>query len=223
MKKVLSLLIAATFASLVCVTAFAAEANSIDTEWNYCDITNFFAEDNENTVLTVVYDNSGASDPAGMNIGFKLEHTDWGTAVWPYFAADGTTGEITFTITRDELLKAGTEANGGAELGTIMWAQVENGSSGAKLVSVAYSAPASGDTAPDDITSDDTTNDDITSDDTTSDETNPEDTATDGAGNAGSETESDKGSPDTGVEDIAVAVGLAITAAGAIAVSRKRK
>lgn len=153
MKKLAALLVALSLS--VCataVTAMAADANPIDTEWNYCDITNFFDADNENTVLTVVYDNSAASDPAGMNIGFKLEHTEWGTAVWPYFAADGSTGEITFTITRDELLAAGKEANGGVDLGTMMWAQVENGSSGAKLVSVAYSAPVAD--APADDTAD---------------------------------------------------------------------
>ncbi len=142
MKKLAALLLALTLSlGTLAAVATAADANPIDTEWNYCDITNFFDADNENTVLTVVYDNSAATDPAGMNIGFKLEHTEWGTAVWPYFAADGTTGEITFTITRDELLAAGKEANGGADLGTMMWAQVENGSSGAKLVSVAYSEP----------------------------------------------------------------------------------
>lgn len=44
-----------------------------------------------------------------------------------------------------------------------------------------------------------------------------------GASDAGTTTGADKGSPDTGVEGIAVVAGLAVIAAGAVAISRKRK
>lgn len=44
-----------------------------------------------------------------------------------------------------------------------------------------------------------------------------------GASDAGTTTGTDKGSPDTGVEGIAVVAGLAVIAAGAVAISRKRK
>ena len=53
-----------------------------------------------------------------------------------------------------------------------------------------------------------------------------EDTTTEEAPAAGAvdaETDSSKGSPDTGVEDVAVVAGLAIVAAGAVLVSKKRK
>jgi hypothetical protein len=43
------------------------------------------------------------------------------------------------------------------------------------------------------------------------------------AGDVAADTDSTKGSPDTGIEDVAVVAGLAIVAAGAIAISRKRK
>lgn len=43
------------------------------------------------------------------------------------------------------------------------------------------------------------------------------------AGNVDADTDSSKGSPDTGVEDVAVVAGLAIVAAGAVLVSKKRK
>ena len=43
------------------------------------------------------------------------------------------------------------------------------------------------------------------------------------AGDVAGETDSSKGSPDTGVEDVAVVAGLAIVAAGAVLVSKKRK
>lgn len=43
------------------------------------------------------------------------------------------------------------------------------------------------------------------------------------AGDVAAATSSTKGSPDTGVEDVAVAAGLAIVAAGAVLVSKKRK
>ncbi len=43
------------------------------------------------------------------------------------------------------------------------------------------------------------------------------------AGDVEASTESSKGSPDTGVEDVAVVAGLAIVAAGAVLVSKKRK
>ncbi len=42
------------------------------------------------------------------------------------------------------------------------------------------------------------------------------------AGDVAGETDSSKGSPDTGVEDVAVVAGLAIVAAGAVLVSKKR-
>ena len=42
-------------------------------------------------------------------------------------------------------------------------------------------------------------------------------------GDVDAETDSSKGSPDTGVEDVAVVAGLAIVAAGAVLVSKKRK
>ena len=43
------------------------------------------------------------------------------------------------------------------------------------------------------------------------------------AGDVDAATDSSKGSPDTGVEDVAVVAGLAIVAAGAVLVSKKRK
>ncbi len=43
------------------------------------------------------------------------------------------------------------------------------------------------------------------------------------AGEVDAATDSDKGSPDTGIEDVAVVAGLAIVAAGAVLVSKKRK
>ena len=43
------------------------------------------------------------------------------------------------------------------------------------------------------------------------------------AGDVAGATDSSKGSPDTGVEDVAVVAGLAIVAAGAVLVSKKRK
>lgn len=43
------------------------------------------------------------------------------------------------------------------------------------------------------------------------------------AGNVDAATDSSKGSPDTGVADVAVVAGLAIVAAGAVVVSKKRK
>ena len=43
------------------------------------------------------------------------------------------------------------------------------------------------------------------------------------AGDVAGTTDSSKGSPDTGVEDVAVVAGLAIVAAGAVLVSKKRK
>ncbi len=43
------------------------------------------------------------------------------------------------------------------------------------------------------------------------------------AGDVAASTDSSKGSPDTGVEDVAVVAGLAIVAAGAVLVSKKRK
>ncbi len=43
------------------------------------------------------------------------------------------------------------------------------------------------------------------------------------AGDVEASTDSSKGSPDTGVEDVAVVAGLAIVAAGAVLVSKKRK
>ena len=49
----------------------------------------------------------------------------------------------------------------------------------------------------------------------------PADDAT--AGDVDASTDSSKGSPDTGVEDVAVVAGLAIVAAGAVLVSKKRK
>jgi len=53
----------------------------------------------------------------------------------------------------------------------------------------------------------------------------PADDATDApaAGDVAGATDSSKGSPDTGVEDVAVVAGLAIVAAGAVLVSKKRK
>ncbi len=42
-------------------------------------------------------------------------------------------------------------------------------------------------------------------------------------GDVDAATDSDKGSPDTGIEDVAVVAGLAIVAAGAVLVSKKRK
>ncbi len=52
-----------------------------------------------------------------------------------------------------------------------------------------------------------------------------DDVATDApaAGDVDASTDSSKGSPDTGVEDVAVVAGLAIVAAGAVLVSKKRK
>ena len=50
-----------------------------------------------------------------------------------------------------------------------------------------------------------------------------EDTAAPEAGDVDAATDSSKGSPDTGVEDVAVVAGLAIVAAGAVLVSKKRK
>ncbi|MBQ7835417.1 MAG: hypothetical protein IJ385_06495 [Ruminiclostridium sp.] len=52
-----------------------------------------------------------------------------------------------------------------------------------------------------------------------------EDTTADApaAGDVDAATDSSKGSPDTGVEDVAVVAGLAIVAAGAVLVSKKRK
>ena len=52
-----------------------------------------------------------------------------------------------------------------------------------------------------------------------------DDTATEApaAGDVAGTTDSSKGSPDTGVEDVAVVAGLAIVAAGAVLVSKKRK
>ncbi len=44
-----------------------------------------------------------------------------------------------------------------------------------------------------------------------------------GAGDVDGETDGGKDSPDTGIEEVAVVAGLAIVAAGAIAISRKRK
>ena len=43
------------------------------------------------------------------------------------------------------------------------------------------------------------------------------------AGNVDAATDTSKGSPDTGVADVAVVAGLAIVAAGAVVVSKKRK
>ena len=43
------------------------------------------------------------------------------------------------------------------------------------------------------------------------------------AGDVSGETASSKGSPDTGIEDVAVVAGLAIVAGGAVLVSKKRK
>ena len=43
------------------------------------------------------------------------------------------------------------------------------------------------------------------------------------AGDVSGETDSSKGSPDTGIEDVAVVAGLAIVAGGAVLVSKKRK
>ena len=53
----------------------------------------------------------------------------------------------------------------------------------------------------------------------------PAEDATDApaAGDVAASTDSTKGSPDTGVEDVAVVAGLAIVAAGAVLVSKKRK
>ncbi len=50
-----------------------------------------------------------------------------------------------------------------------------------------------------------------------------EDVAAPEAGDVDASTDSSKGSPDTGVEDVAVVAGLAIVAAGAVLVSKKRK
>ncbi len=49
------------------------------------------------------------------------------------------------------------------------------------------------------------------------------DTSAPAAGDVAGATDSSKGSPDTGVEDVAVVAGLAIVAAGAVLVSKKRK
>ncbi len=57
--------------------------------------------------------------------------------------------------------------------------------------------------------------------DATTEEVVADDTAA--AGDVEASTDSSKGSPDTGVEDVAVVAGLAIVAAGAVLVSKKRK
>ncbi len=51
----------------------------------------------------------------------------------------------------------------------------------------------------------------------------PADTVAPAAGDVDAATSSTKGSPDTGVADVAVVAGLAIVAAGAVVVSKKRK
>ncbi len=146
MKKLISMIAALALAVTATVTSFAATPGNIE-DWG-CDITSFFAADNTETVLTVVYQNS-KTDPEGNNIGFKINQVDWedSNAVYPFFAADGTDGEITFTITRDELLKAAEESFG-KELGDILWADVRPAdNSGAKVISVKYSAPEAETTA----------------------------------------------------------------------------
>lgn len=59
-------------------------------------------------------------------------------------------------------------------------------------------------------------------DDTAADDATADDTASD-ATNAGTTTTPSKGSPDTGVEGVAAVVGVAVVAAGAVVLSKKRK
>ena len=63
-----------------------------------------------------------------------------------------------------------------------------------------------------------------TTEDTATEETT-EDTTTEApsTGDVSAETDASKGSPDTGIEDVAVVAGLAIVAGGAVLVSKKRK
>lgn len=134
MKKLISVMAAAVFATSASVAASASTPGAIE-DWG-CDITNFFDESNTDTLLKVVYQNS-ASDPTGWNIGFKFNQTDWeeSNAVYPYYQSpDEST--VTFTITRDQLL-ADTEAKFGGEIGDILWAEVRTGGD-ASLVSVEY-------------------------------------------------------------------------------------
>ena len=83
-------------------------------------------------------------------------------------------------------------------------------------------AAADEDDAADDVAADDAAADDTAADDTTT-EVAADNTNTSTAGDVAAATDSSKGSPDTGVADVAAVAGLAIVAAGAVLVAKKRK
>ncbi len=64
---------------------------------------------------------------------------------------------------------------------------------------------------------------DVAEEETTEEEVVEEEDEAPATGDVDASTDSSKGSPDTGVEDVAVVAGLAIVAAGAVLVSKKRK
>ncbi len=82
------------------------------------------------------------------------------------------------------------------------------------------------DVAADDAADEDVAADDAADEDVAADDAADEDVAADeapAAGDVDAATDSTKGSPDTGVADVAAVAGLAIVAAGAVLVSKKRK
>ncbi len=211
MKKLISTIAALSVAAIAATTAFAVEPGSVE-DWG-CDITNFFSADNTETVLTVVYHNS-ETDPTGWNIGFKVNHTDWeeANAVYPFYQCIDEpvddNGNTTLIITRDELY-SDIVSNFGGEIGEILWAEVRTSDTDAYIVSVDYSEETAEEPVASEPVADDTTADEPVADDTVVD--------TDAA------VESDKASPDTGVEGVAAVAGLAALAAGALVISTKRK
>ena len=126
--------------------------------------------------------------------------------------------------------------------GNVMISFDENGKASLPLVEAGAAADdaAADDAADEDVATDDAADEDVAADDAAdedvaADDTADEDVAADDvadeapadeapvAGDVDAAVDSTKGSPDTGVADVAAVAGLAIVAAGAVLVSKKRK
>ena len=226
MKKIISALLAMAFAAVtlsVCAVAYEPDANE---DWG-CGITNFFSEDNETSVLRVKYTTT-ATD--GKALGFKVSHTDWDAANAVTFTVDSD-GTGDFVISVEDLYALVLENFGLTEIGEINWAEVHPADATlTTITSVTYEAPPAPGTGPETAPGTGPDTAPGTGPDTapgTGPDTAP-DTTPDTAPDTTPDTAPDTTpatlpSPDTGVEGIAVIAGIAIIAAGAIAVSSKKK
>ena len=116
--------------------------------------------------------------------------------------------------------------------GNVMISFDENGKASLPLVEAGAAADdaAADDAADEDVATDDAADEDVAADDAADEDVAADDVADEApadeapvAGDVDAAVDSTKGSPDTGVADVAAVAGLAIVAAGAVLVSKKRK